>query len=70
MITVYKPAEGMTHNPLRKFPRNHTCFCGSGKKFKHCCIKTCPRYVPKDLAEQIKERMKVEVKTALVSSAA
>ncbi|PLX72265.1 MAG: hypothetical protein C0607_17060 [Azoarcus sp.] len=26
-------------NPdYRKLPRNERCFCGSGKKFKHCCI--------------------------------
>lgn len=26
-------------NPdYRKLPRNDHCFCGSGKKFKHCCI--------------------------------
>lgn len=70
MPTCLKPAKHLTHNPLIKFPRNHACFCGSGKKFKHCCAKTCPRYVPKDLAEQIKERMKVEIKEASASSAA
>lgn len=26
-------------NPdYRRLPRNERCFCGSGKKFKHCCI--------------------------------
>jgi hypothetical protein len=26
-------------NPdYRKLPRNERCFCGSGRKFKHCCI--------------------------------
>lgn len=30
-------------NPdYRKLPRNELCFCGSGRKFKHCCIgKDC-----------------------------
>ncbi len=28
--------EGFTWNPLRKYPRNLTCFCGSGAKFKKC----------------------------------
>ena len=38
---------GVTENCLRKEPppavkgqRNKPCPCGSGKKFKHCCIKT------------------------------
>jgi len=61
MPKCYKPAKGHTHNPIFKHPRNSPCFCGSGKKFKHCCLKTCPAYVPDDLARQIKERMKVEV---------
>ena len=27
-------------NPdYRKLPRNERCFCGSGRKFKHCCIE-------------------------------
>jgi hypothetical protein len=25
-------------NPLLKWPRNFNCVCGSGKKFKKCCL--------------------------------
>jgi len=28
----------MTSNPLLKWPRNFSCVCGSGKKFKKCCL--------------------------------
>ena len=28
-----------TYHPIKKkFPRNAPCPCGSGKKYKHCCI--------------------------------
>jgi len=23
---------------MGKIKRNETCFCGSGKKYKHCCL--------------------------------
>jgi hypothetical protein len=36
MAFGYRPTEGNTWNKLRDFPRNETCFCGSGRKFKHC----------------------------------
>lgn len=34
----YVPKEGQAFNPLRSWPRNEKCFCGSGLKFKKCCI--------------------------------
>ena len=34
----YKPRAGQTWNPLLKYPRNESCFCGSGKKAKRCCL--------------------------------
>lgn len=27
------------HNPLREVGRNDPCPCGSGEKFKKCCLK-------------------------------
>ncbi len=33
---AYTPKAGYAWNPLRDFPRNEVCFCGSGKKFKKC----------------------------------
>jgi len=32
----YTPQKGYTWNPLRGFPRNSPCPCGSDKKFKSC----------------------------------
>jgi hypothetical protein len=38
--------EGVKHTPDRrpseKIGRNDPCFCGSGKKYKHCCLKLFP----------------------------
>jgi SEC-C motif len=28
--------------PSEKLGRNDPCFCGSGKKYKHCCLKLFP----------------------------
>lgn len=36
---------GNRWNPLTRFPRNHVCWCGSGVKFKKCCIDKLARYV-------------------------
>ncbi len=34
----WSPAENRVWNPLRDFPRNMPCFCGSTTKFKRCCM--------------------------------
>jgi hypothetical protein len=36
---VFSPVETVT-NPYRDVGRNDPCPCGSGKKFKHCCLGT------------------------------
>lgn len=33
---VYRPTQGYAWNPLREWPRNEVCFCGSKKKAKKC----------------------------------
>ncbi len=33
---AYRPAPGYTFNPLKAYPPNLPCFCGSGIKFKRC----------------------------------
>lgn len=35
---AYRPMPGWTQNPLKGFPRNNPCFCGSKTKAKRCCI--------------------------------
>lgn len=42
-------------NPLRKFPRSHSCICGSGDQFQSCCLKYQPRAIPADWAARIKQ---------------
>lgn len=34
----YYPPPGYAWNPLKQYPRNANCFCGSGRKFKTCCV--------------------------------
>lgn len=42
-------------NPLLKFPRKHSCICGSGETFELCCLKYQPRSIPKDWAARISQ---------------
>lgn len=37
------PWAGFERRPLPKPARNDACPCGSGKKFKRCCLRTLPR---------------------------
>lgn len=39
---VFRAPEGMVWNPLRSYPRNAPCVCGSGKKFKGCHLQELP----------------------------
>jgi len=36
---------GYEWNHVRNYPRNLACFCGSGKKFKHCHRDLIPNQV-------------------------
>lgn len=39
-------------NPLKRFPRNLPCFCGSNKKAKSCCMPKLSLHVyPEDEAK-------------------
>lgn len=44
--TFFRPKEGYVDNPLLKRGRNDPCYCPSGKKFKKCCMKKMPKYIP------------------------
>ena len=37
--SVSHPASGMGRSEHVKVGRNDLCPCGSGKKYKHCCLK-------------------------------
>lgn len=43
----YRPQKDEAFNPLRKYPRNSLCFCGSGIKFKKCHWIETPLFVKK-----------------------
>ena len=46
-------------NPMLKYPRNETCFCGSGTKAKKCCLIHQPLAVTKEYAEKAKPLVKI-----------
>ncbi len=50
--------DGYEWNPLRAFPRNLPCPCGSQKKFKVCCLDSMPAAVKADIAAEYREGMK------------
>ncbi len=58
MSTAYKAKPGFVANPLLKYPRNRVCPCGSGEKFKSCCLKVMTRYVTADLADRYQKGMR------------
>jgi hypothetical protein len=39
---AYAVKQGHVWNPIRSYPRNNPCPCGSGKKFKKCHYKDLP----------------------------
>jgi hypothetical protein len=47
----YAPKPGMRWNPLREWPRNEQCFCGSKKKAKKCHLPSLVECVKVSEAE-------------------
>jgi hypothetical protein len=52
MVKVLPP--GRVWNPLRGFPANCPCTCGSKIKFKKCCKEILAETVSKGTAEFVK----------------
>ena len=50
---LYRPQAGHAINPLRQFPRNSKCYCGSGTKFKKCHWGKQPESIPQEWADRI-----------------
>lgn len=48
------PSSGNDWNPFQKYPRNETCYCGSGVKYKRCCVDSDPISIRINVAEQAK----------------
>ncbi|AFC22542.1 hypothetical protein phi1422_0022 [Bdellovibrio phage phi1422] len=44
----YALESGNQWNPLKAYPRNLPCPCGSGIKFKKCCVDKIPMTVKKN----------------------
>lgn len=55
---VFRPKEGRAWNPLSGYPRNEPCWCGSGKKFKKCCLNEQGRTIGTDKAKRMAELVK------------
>lgn len=45
------PKAGWCRNPLMGLPRNMSCPCFSGKKFKVCCLPLTHEYIPGEALE-------------------
>lgn len=54
----YKPIEKHKFNPFLKYPRNESCYCGSGQKYKKCCMSTEPDAVPEEIASKATKLVK------------
>jgi len=54
----FLPKEGYAWNPLfQMMERNEPCLCGSGDKWKKCCMPKQPRVVKKSVADSMPERV-------------
>lgn len=55
----FKTQPGFVWNPLTKYPRNESCYCGSKLKFKKCCLDKETAAIPEESAERIKSAVKI-----------
>ena len=63
---IYRAPAGQAINPLRQFPRNLPCYCGSGVKFKRCHWGKQPEAIPQEWATRINAEWARLVSGALV----
>jgi len=45
-------------NPFLKYPRNEACYCGSGVKYKKCCLNNEPALIRDDFATKANKLVK------------
>lgn len=58
---AWRPSAGYDYNPLLKMvERNDPCICGSGKKWKKCCMDKIPQLVDDNTAMDIREAPTLE----------
>lgn len=58
MGQIFKLNDDAAFNPLMKIPRNMKCPCGSGHKFKYCCLEITDPYIKKDELEIYTDTLK------------
>lgn len=63
---VYIPKPDFAYNPLRDWPRNDNCFCGSLKKFKRCHLDKLEHAVPKAMITHLRLYVKRFVEGQIV----
>jgi hypothetical protein len=51
-LNAARPGPGCVPNPLLRKPRNSPCLCGSGKKWKKCCLPLMPLHIKAEDEEQ------------------
>ncbi len=54
----HSPAAGFVWNPMRSYPVNSPCLCGSGKKYKKCHRGQMAECVTPKEAKSISEKIK------------
>lgn len=52
----FKPINGKVWNPVRDYPVNKLCFCGSLVKAKRCCLPFLARTVSEGFARDMTEK--------------
>ena len=45
-------------NPYLKYPRNVSCYCGSGVKYKKCCLNNEPVAIEAGMADKATKLIK------------
>jgi hypothetical protein len=51
-----------------KIGRNEKCYCGSGKKYKHCCLNREGLYIPENIAKELFDKERAETHLHVVPS--
>lgn len=51
-----------------KIGRNDKCYCGSGKKYKHCCLNREGVYIPENIAKELFNQERAEKHLNIVPS--
>lgn len=53
---VWALKAGSSWNPLKRYPRNNPCFCGSELKHKKCCSPYVGEFTPTKIAKSLEKQ--------------